>query len=91
MEAAQVTTKPETLLTTLDASRILGVTPDMARKLARDGKLTAAVETPTGQRLFKQSTVEQLAMEREQQRRQWKGRRGQPPKKANLRRRKTKQ
>jgi len=56
--------KMDPLLTTLDAARILGLSTDAVRQLARAGKLLADEETPTGQRLFRKSTVEKLATER---------------------------
>ena len=56
--------KTDPLLTTLDAARILGLSTDAVRQLARAGKLLADEETPTGQRLFRKSTVEKLATER---------------------------
>jgi hypothetical protein len=56
--------KKDPLLTTLDAARILCLSTHAVRQLARDGKLIADEETPTGQRLFRRSTVEKLASER---------------------------
>jgi len=56
--------KSDPLLTTLDAARILGLTTRAVRDVAREGKLVADEQTPTGQRLFRRSTVEKLASER---------------------------
>jgi hypothetical protein len=56
--------KTDPLLTTLDAARILRVSNGAVRQLARAGKLVADEQTPTGQRLFRRSTVEKLASER---------------------------
>jgi|WetSurMetagenome_2_1015567.scaffolds.fasta_scaffold793080_1 hypothetical protein len=56
--------KNDPLLTTLDAARILTLSPDAVRQLARAGSLVADEETPSGQRLFRRSTVEKLASER---------------------------
>jgi len=72
-------TKKDPLLSTLDASRILGLAPDTVRYLARTGKLVPDEETPGGQRLFRQSTVEKLAAEREKSQREGKVL-GRPPK-----------
>ena len=56
--------KTDPLLTTLGAARILGLSTHAVRQLAREGKLVADEEIPTGQRLFRRSTVEKLASER---------------------------
>ncbi len=52
------------LLTTADAARILGLSADMVRLLAREGRLPAVAETVRGLRLFRQEDVEALAAER---------------------------
>jgi len=54
------------LLTSGDASRILKISTGGLRQLARAGKLVPDEQTPTGQRLFRQSTIEKLRKEREQ-------------------------
>ena len=56
--------KNDPLLTTLDAARILELSTHAVRELARKKTLIADEETPTGQRLFRRSTVEKLASER---------------------------
>ena len=61
---------PEDLMTTVDAARILGLSSDMVRLLAREGRLKAAVQTVRGVRLFRRSEVERLAAERAQQARE---------------------
>jgi len=53
-----------TLLTTSDAGRRLGVGPSRIRQLALRGHLTAAVVTPSGQRLYDPAEVERLKAER---------------------------
>jgi excisionase family DNA binding protein len=52
------------LLTTADAARILGLSADMVRLLARDGRLRPAAETVRGLRLFRREDVDALADER---------------------------
>jgi DcmR-like sensory protein/helix-turn-helix protein len=52
------------LMTAIDAARILGLSADMVRLLARAGRLRAAAETVRGVRLFRRSDVEALAAER---------------------------
>jgi len=74
-----ITAKKDALLSTLDAARILGLAPDTVRYLARSGSLVPDEQTPAGQRLYRQSTVEKLAAEREALRRQGKVL-GRPPK-----------
>jgi hypothetical protein len=54
----------EELMTAVDAGRILGLSSDMVRVLAREGKLRAAVATTRGVRLFRRHDVEALAAER---------------------------
>lgn len=54
----------EELMTAVDAGRILGLSSDMVRLLAREGKLRAAVATTRGVRLFRRQDVEALAAER---------------------------
>jgi hypothetical protein len=56
--------KNDPLLTTLDAARILELSTHAVRELARKKTLVADEQTPTGQRLFRRSTVEKLASER---------------------------
>ncbi len=55
---------PEDLLSAVDAAKILGLSADMVRILAREGRLPAAAQTTRGVRLFRRSEVEQLASER---------------------------
>jgi PAS domain S-box-containing protein len=47
-----------------DAGRILGLSADMVRLLARDGRLPTAVKSVRGVRLFRRADVEALAAER---------------------------
>jgi excisionase family DNA binding protein len=51
-------------LTTSDAARILGLSPDMVRHLERAGRLRAE-RTPGGWRFFARAEVERLRGERE--------------------------
>jgi excisionase family DNA binding protein len=52
-----------TVITSREAAPILGVSDRYVRRLAAEGKLPTAVETPWG-RLFARSEVEHLAAER---------------------------
>ncbi|HTE53501.1 MAG TPA: ATP-binding protein [Kofleriaceae bacterium] len=54
----------EDLLSAIDAAKILGLSADMVRLLAREGRLLTAAHTVRGQRLFRRSDVEDLAAER---------------------------
>lgn len=54
---------PDDLMTAVDADRILGVSVDMVRLLARDGRLPF-MSTVRGVRLFRRADVEHLAQER---------------------------
>jgi excisionase family DNA binding protein len=54
---------PDDLMTAVDAGRILGVSVDMVRLLARDGRLPF-MSTVRGVRLFRRADVELLAQER---------------------------
>lgn len=54
---------PDDLMTAVDAGRILGVSVDMVRLLARDGRLPF-LSTVRGVRLFRRADVERLAQER---------------------------
>ena len=54
---------PDDVMTASDAGRILGVSVDMVRLLARDGRLPFT-STIRGVRLFRRDDVERLAMER---------------------------
>jgi excisionase family DNA binding protein len=54
---------PDDLMTAVDAGRILGVSVDMVRLLARDGRLPF-LSTVRGVRLFRRADVELLAQER---------------------------
>ena len=52
------------LLSTADAAKILGLSADMVRLLAREGRLLPAAQTTRGLRLFRREDVEELAAER---------------------------
>jgi excisionase family DNA binding protein len=52
---------PDDLMTAIDAARILGLSVDMVRRLAKDGRLPF-MSTIRGVRLFRRSSVEQLAL-----------------------------
>ncbi len=54
---------PDDLMTAVDAGRILGVSVDMVRLLARDGRLPF-LSTVRGVRLFRRADVESLAQTR---------------------------
>ena len=56
---------PDDLMTAIDAARILGLSVDMVRRLAKDGRLPF-MSTIRGVRLFRRANVEQLAQERAQ-------------------------
>jgi DNA-binding transcriptional MerR regulator len=56
---------PDDLMTAMDAGRILGVSVDMVRVLARNGDLIFQA-TVSGVRLFKRADVEALARQRAQ-------------------------
>ena len=53
------------LLTTIEVSRVLGLSPDRIRQLARSGELRAEFSTGTGVRLFDPRTVEKIRLKRE--------------------------
>ena len=59
---------PNDLMTAMDAGRILGVSVDMVRLLARDGRLPF-MSTISGIRLFRRKDVNALARRRERERR----------------------
>ena len=73
-------TNPDPLLSSADVGQILGVTPEAVRKMVQAGRLVPDEQTPSGFRLFRQSTVERLAAQRAEQRRQRTPRGGRPPK-----------
>jgi signal transduction histidine kinase/CheY-like chemotaxis protein len=52
------------LLSAVDAAKILGLSADMVRILAREGRLLPAAQTVRGLRLFRRVDVEDLAAER---------------------------
>lgn len=52
------------LLSSADAARILGLSADMVRLLARSGRLRTAVQSVRGVRLFRRTDVDALAAER---------------------------
>jgi DNA-binding transcriptional MerR regulator len=54
----------ENLLATADAAKILDLSPDMVRLLAREGRLPAAAASVRGVRMFRREDVEALAAER---------------------------
>ena len=58
------------LLSSSDVGRLLDVTPDAVRRLARLGELVPDEETPSGFKLYRESTVRALALEREKRRQQ---------------------
>jgi DNA-binding transcriptional MerR regulator len=55
--------RPDDLMTAADAGRILGLSVDMIRLIARDGKLPF-LSTISGVRLFRRKDVEALARQR---------------------------
>src|SRR6266852_4730716 len=55
---------PQDLISAVDAARILGLSADMVRLLARSGRLPTAVESTRGVRLFRRVDVTKLAAER---------------------------
>lgn len=55
--------QPDDLMTTGEAGRLLGLSPDMVRWLEREGRLPAQ-RTTNGLRLFRRADVEKLAAER---------------------------
>ncbi len=55
---------PDDLLTASDVARILELSADMVRLLARQGKLVAAARTVSGVRLFRRADVERFAARR---------------------------
>jgi excisionase family DNA binding protein len=57
--------RPHDLMTTGEAARVLGLSPDMVRLLERDGRLPAQ-RTTNGLRLFRRGDVEKLAATRAQ-------------------------
>ncbi|PYR90185.1 MAG: hypothetical protein DMF84_22085 [Acidobacteria bacterium] len=52
---------PKDLIETADAARILGVTPDAVRQMARRGDLRVQFTSPRGWRLYHRAVVERLA------------------------------
>ena len=54
---------PDDLMTAIDAARILGLSVDMVRRLAKDGRLPF-MSTIRGVRLFRRANVEALAYQR---------------------------
>lgn len=58
----------EMYLSVADVARVLGVTPQMVRLLARQGTLVPAARTVGGIQLFRQEDAERLAAERERRR-----------------------
>ena len=66
--ATQKAAHPDDLMTASDAARILGVSADMVRLLARGGEL-AFMSTISGVRLFRRADVDALVSRRERKRR----------------------
>ena len=64
---------PDDLMTASDAGRIIGVSADMVRLLARGGKL-AFMSTIRGVRLFRRADVDALATHRARKKRAAAGR-----------------
>ena len=62
-----MSTEPRTFITTLDASRLLHMSPDRVRQLERCGELPAQ-RTSSGVRLFDRATVLRYAQTRERAR-----------------------
>lgn len=58
---------PDDLMTAADAGRILGISVDMVRLLARDGRLKC-LSTIGGMRLFRRKDVNALLRRRERDR-----------------------
>jgi excisionase family DNA binding protein len=54
---------PDDLMTAIDAARILGLSVDMVRRLAKEGRLPF-MSTIRGVRLFRRANVEALAHQR---------------------------
>jgi excisionase family DNA binding protein len=54
------------LMTSADAARVLGLSADMVRLLARTGRLVVAARSVGGVRLFRRSDVDELAEKRRQ-------------------------
>jgi DNA-binding transcriptional MerR regulator len=52
-------------VSTFEAARILDVSPDAVRLMARSGRLEAAITTRAG-RLFRRQDCERLAVERQE-------------------------
>jgi excisionase family DNA binding protein len=63
MPPTQATEGPDDLMTAVDAARILGLSVDMVRRLAKDGRLPF-LSTIRGVRLFRRASVEKLADQR---------------------------
>lgn len=51
------------ILTSSEVARVLLITPDRVRQLARNGSLRA-LKTQTGQNIFRKADVEQLKVKR---------------------------
>jgi excisionase family DNA binding protein len=68
MAIQKAAANPDDLMTASDAARILGVSVDMVRLLARGGEL-AFMSTISGVRLFRRADVDALVSRRERKRR----------------------
>ncbi len=66
--AMQKAADPDDLMTASDAGRIIGVSVDMVRLLARGGEL-AFLSTISGVRLFRRADVEALVSRRKRKQR----------------------
>ena len=58
------------LLSSSDVGKLLDLTPDAVRRLVRLGELVPDEETPSGYRLYRESTVRALSLAREKRRQQ---------------------
>jgi excisionase family DNA binding protein len=61
--AGEDESRPDDLMTTGEAARLLDLSPDGVRWIEREGRLPAQ-RTTNGQRLFRRGDVEALAAER---------------------------
>jgi DNA-binding transcriptional MerR regulator len=52
------------MMTSAEVGKVLGITAEMVRVLAKTGRLQPAITTGSGVRLFAQSEVERVAAER---------------------------
>jgi len=71
-----VNDNPDPLLSTSDVGKLLNLTPDGVRRLARLGQLAPDEQTPSGYKLYRESTIRAFAAEREKKRKQSDAERG---------------